>query len=126
MWERKMKENRNQIPDLAPSRRGLKSAVTALGMALAVGLSGDALAGDAAAGKAKSAACAACHGANGIANIKTYPNLAGQNKAYLVSSLKAYKNKQRTGGLALVMQAQAAGLSDADMENLAEFYSQMK
>lgn len=89
-------------------------------------LSAPAWSGDAAAGKAKSAVCAACHGANGIATIATYPSLAGQNKAYLVSALKAYKNKQRSGGMAAVMQAQAAGLSDADMENLAEYYSSLK
>ena len=83
----------------------------------------NALAGDAAAGKAKAAVCAACHGADGVATIKTYPSLAGQNKEYLVSALKAYKSKQRNGGMAAIMQAQAAGLSDADMENLAEFYS---
>jgi cytochrome c553 len=85
-----------------------------------------AMAGDAAAGKAKSAVCAACHGANGIATIKTYPNLAGQNKEYLVSSLKAYKAKQRNGGMAAIMQAQAAALTDADMQNLAEYYSTLK
>ena len=85
-----------------------------------------AMAGDAAAGKAKSAVCAACHGANGIATIKTYPNLAGQNKEYLVSSLKAYKAKQRNGGMAAIMQAQAAALTDADMQNLAEHYSTLK
>ena len=61
-----------------------------------------------------------------MATIKTYPNLAGQNKEYLVAALKAYKTKQRSGGMAAVMQAQAAGLSDADMENLAEYYSTLK
>lgn len=82
-------------------------------------------AGDAEAGKAKAAVCAACHGANGIAQIPSYPNLAGQNEAYLVSSLKAYKNKQRSGGQAAVMQGQATGLSDEDIANLAAYYSQM-
>ena len=97
---------------------------------IAVGMVGAALtfassawAGDAAAGKAKSAVCAACHGASGVSAIPTYPNLAGQNKGYLVSAMKAYKAKQRSGGMAAVMQAQAAGLSDADIENLAEYYS---
>ncbi len=89
-------------------------------------LAAGASAGDAAAGKAKSAVCAACHGAAGIAAIPTYPNLAGQNKAYLVSSLNAYKSKQRNGGMAVVMQGQAAALSDQDIENLAEYYSSLK
>ncbi len=103
----------------------LKKAILLSAMSMAFGSTG-AISGDAAAGKAKSAVCAACHGANGMAAIKTYPNLAGQNKEYLVSALKAYKSKQRSGGMAAIMQAQAAGLSDADMENLAEYYSTLK
>ncbi|UZD65457.1 c-type cytochrome [Marinobacter sp. AN1] len=82
-------------------------------------------AGDAEAGKAKAAVCAACHGQNGIAQIPGYPNLAGQNEAYLVSALKAYKDKQRSGGQAPVMQGQAAGLSDEDIANLAAYYASL-
>lgn len=89
-------------------------------------ITSDGMAGDAEAGKARSAVCAACHGAQGKAAVPNYPNLAGQNKAYLVSALKAYKNKQRTGGLAVIMQGQAAALSDEDMNNLAEYYSTLK
>ncbi|MDD9154872.1 cytochrome c [Aliivibrio sp. S4TY2] len=83
-------------------------------------------AGDAAAGKAKSAICASCHGADGIAVIPGYPNLKGQNAQYIESSLKAYKNKQRSGGNSAVMQPMAAILSDTDMANLAAYYSAMK
>ena len=77
------------------------------------------------AGKAKAAVCAACHGQNGIAQIPTYPNLAGQNEQYLVSALKAYKNKQRSGGQAAIMQGQATGLSDTDIANLAAYYASL-
>lgn len=83
-------------------------------------------AGDAAAGQAKSAICASCHGADGIAVIPGYPNLKGQNAQYIESSLKAYKNKQRSGGNSAVMQPMAAMLNDADMANLAAYYSAMK
>lgn len=83
-------------------------------------------AGDAAAGKTKSAICASCHGADGIAVIPGYPNLKGQNAQYIESSLKAYKNKQRSGGNSAVMQPMAAMLSDTDMANLAAYYSTMK
>lgn len=83
-------------------------------------------AGDAEAGKAKAAVCAACHGADGVAMIPGYPNLKGQNEQYLVSALKAYKNKERNGGMAAVMQPQAAMLSDTDMVNVAAYFSQMK
>ncbi len=83
-------------------------------------------AGDAAAGKAKSALCATCHGANGIAVIPGYPNLKGQNAQYLELSLKAYKNKQRTSASAMIMQPMAMMLTDADMANLAAYYSTLK
>ncbi|MCZ4294467.1 c-type cytochrome [Vibrio sinaloensis] len=100
----------------------------AIGLVLGMGLlSGQALAaGDAAAGQAKAAVCAACHGADGVAMIPGYPNLKGQNEQYLVSAINAYKNKERNGGLAAVMQAQAATLSDADVANLAAYYSSLK
>ncbi|MEJ2766658.1 cytochrome c [Photobacterium sp. MCCC 1A19761] len=93
---------------------------------LATVISGPTLAADAAAGKAKAAVCAACHGADGTAMIPTYPNLKGQNEQYLVGALKAYKNKERTGGMAVVMQPQAAMLSDSDIANVAAYYASLK
>ncbi|KOO14570.1 cytochrome C biogenesis protein CcsB [Vibrio xuii] len=99
-----------------------------IGLVIGLGLlSGQAFAaGDVAAGQAKAAVCAACHGADGIAMIPDYPNLKGQNEQYLVSSIKAYKNKERNGGMAAVMQAQASLLSDADIANLAAYYASLK
>ncbi|QUM78696.1 cytochrome c [Moritella sp. 24] len=82
--------------------------------------------GDAAAGKAKAAVCAACHGAAGISAIPMYPNLAGQKEMYLVNALKAYKAGQRTGGMAPVMAGQAMALSDADINNVAAYFSSLK
>jgi cytochrome c553 len=83
-------------------------------------------AGDAAAGQAKSMVCAACHGADGKATIPGYPNLAGQNEQYLVSSLKAYRDGGRPAvGNAAVMVPQASALSDDDIANLAAYYSSM-
>lgn len=78
------------------------------------------------AAPAKAPVCASCHGADGKAVIPTYPSLAGQNEQYLISSMKAYKDKQRTGGLAAVMQGQAATLSDEEIAELAKYYSAMK
>ncbi|EIC2296856.1 cytochrome c [Vibrio cholerae] len=104
-------------------------AMNKMVIALALGgcvMSGAALAGDVAAGQAKAAVCAACHGMDGIAVIPGYPNLKGQNEQYLISSVKAYKNKERTGGLAAVMQAQAMMLSDEDIANLAAYYASLK
>lgn len=82
-------------------------------------------AGDPVAGKAKAAICATCHGANGIAIAPIYPNLKGQKAPYLVNSLKAYKSGQRKGGMAAIMVPQAMALSDADMANLAAYYSSL-
>ncbi len=103
----------------------MKKIVIGAVMALSM-LSGQALAaGDVAAGQAKAAVCAACHGADGIAMIPGYPNLKGQNAQYIISSINAYKNKERKGGLAAVMQAQASMLSDDDIANLAAYYSSL-
>ena len=52
--------------------------------------------GDAAAGQAKAAACAACHGAQGKVTVPMYPNLAGQNAMYLQHALQAYKKGSAT------------------------------
>ena len=41
-------------------------------------------AGDVAAGKAKSATCAACHGADGNSPTPDFPKLAGQHQDYLL------------------------------------------
>lgn len=83
-------------------------------------------AGDAVAGKAKMAVCAACHGADGISAVPIYPNLKGQKEAYLVSSLKAYKSGQRKGGMSAIMAPQATALSDQDMANIAAYYASLK
>jgi len=95
-------------------------------VAAAALLSVQAMAADVGAGKAKSVMCAGCHGADGVAIAPTYPNLAGQNAPYLVSALKAYKAQQRTGGQAPIMYGMVAGLTDADIENLAAYFSSLK
>lgn len=83
-------------------------------------------AGDAAAGKGKAAVCAACHGADGIAQVPIYPNLKGQNAPYLEASLKAYRDGQRAAGNAAMMAPMAKSLSDQDIADLAAYYSSLK
>ena len=80
-------------------------------------------AGDAAAGKAKSATCAGCHGPAGISANPLWPNLAGQKDAYLVKQLKAFRDGTRTDP---VMSPMAKPLSDADIDNLAAYFSSLK
>lgn len=92
--------------------------------ALTLALSANvALAGDVAAGKAKSATCAGCHGANGISAVPTYPNLAGQKEAYLAQQIKDYKSGARKNP---TMNAMVAALTDADIANLAAYYASLK
>ena len=77
-------------------------------------------AGDAEAGKAKSAVCVACHGPAGVSSNPLWPNLAGQQEAYLVKQLKDFRDGNRKDP---VMAPMAAGLSDDDIANLATYFS---
>jgi cytochrome c553 len=80
-------------------------------------------AADAAAGKVKSAQCAACHGANGISPMGLYPNLAGQKEQYLTKQMADFKSGVRKDP---TMQAMIAALSDEDVANLSAFYAGLK
>jgi cytochrome c553 len=85
------------------------------------GFAGVATAGDAAAGKAKAAMCAGCHGADGKGNAAAnYPALAGKEAKFLEEQLKAFKAGTRQNP---TMQAMVASLTDADMANLAAYFS---
>lgn len=102
----------------------MKHQILATASALILAASANvAIAGDAAAGKAKAATCNACHGANGISSVPNYPNLAGQKEAYLVKQMKAFKDGSRKDP---TMNAMAKPLSDADMANIAAHYAGMK
>ena len=79
-------------------------------------------AGNADAGKAKSAVCAACHGAEGISAMDIYPNLAGQKEAYLASQLQHFRDGQRDNP---IMAPMAKPLSDDDIADLAAYYANL-
>jgi cytochrome c553 len=76
--------------------------------------------GDAAAGKQKSASCAACHGADGNSNNPEWPKLAGQHPAYTVKQLKNFKDGERINAS---MNGMAMPLSEQDMEDLAAYFA---
>ena len=79
---------------------------------------------DLAAGEARyTAMCAACHGADGNSGSPAYPKLAGQHPEYLAKQLQEYKSGKRANA---VMQGMAAGLSDADMKNIAAWAASQK
>jgi cytochrome c553 len=81
-------------------------------------------AGNIAAGKEKATAlCASCHGADGITTIDpSYPKLAGQYPDFLVRALTDYKTGARKNA---IMAGMAAGLSKADIANLAAYYASL-
>ncbi len=83
-----------------------------------------AFAGDYEKGKQKAQICAACHGLDGVSKIPSYPTIKGHTKEQIVTALNEYKAGKRTGPLAPVMQVQAKMLSDEDVQNVAEYYSQ--
>jgi cytochrome c553 len=80
-------------------------------------------AADEAAGKAKAVVCQACHGADGISPNDQWPNLAGQKRGYLVAQLKAFRGRKRIDES---MQLITRPLTDADIENLAAYYSGLR
>lgn len=79
-------------------------------------------AGDPEAGKAKSASCVACHGANGISPNDMWPNLAGQKEAYLIKQITAFREGDRQDPM---MAPMVQPLSDQDIEDLAAYYSNL-
>jgi cytochrome c553 len=78
--------------------------------------------GDAAHGAARAAACAACHGVQGIAVAPTFPNLAGQSQTYLYVQLRAFKDGARENA---VMKPMASALSDQDMRDVAAHFASL-
>ena len=65
--------------------------------------------------------CAACHGPDGkMKAMNVAPPLAGQSKEDIMKKLKGYKDGSYGGAMKAVMAPQAAKLSDADIEALAD------
>lgn len=81
-------------------------------------------AGDAVAGRARAhVVCQACHGEDGKAVLVGAANLSGQEKEYLVRQLQAFRSGSRRHEQ---MNIIAKSLSDADIENVSEWYASIK
>lgn len=91
-----------------------------ISLIVSAGLMSVAHAGDAEAGKAKSATCAACHGADGNSLAPTFPKIAGQGERYLIKQIKDIRDGNRQ---VPSMAPFVAGLSDADIADLAAYFS---
>jgi cytochrome c553 len=70
-------------------------------------------------------ACSGCHGPNGLGNAAAgFPRLSGQNVAYTVNQLKAFRSGERGAeSNGQMMQAVAGKLTDAEMDALASYVS---
>ena len=100
------------------SNRFVLAAIFSVSAALAATTS--LAAGDAAAGKTKAAACAACHSADGNSVNPVWPKLAGQHAPYLVKQLTNFKAGDRNNAM---MAPMAAPLSEQDMADIAAYFS---
>lgn len=64
--------------------------------------------------------CQTCHGLDGIGKLPDAPHLAGQPAVYLERALRAYRSGERRNE---VMAVAAKSLSDADIRDLAAYFS---
>jgi len=97
-------------------------SVLIAGLLLAAG-SGLAQAAPNAALNAKFGVCFSCHGADGHAILPTYPNLAGQNKDYLVQTLREFRDGTRPNP---IMGPMAKPLSNSDIDQIAMYFANIK
>lgn len=88
--------------------------------------SGALMAADATKGKTLSANCVACHNEDGNSTNSAWPKLAGQHPKYLVDQLKAFKAGSEGPRNVPVMLPFASNLSEADMADLAAYFSSQK
>jgi len=97
----------------------------ALLLLAAPALAGDNLiGGDAKAGEAKAAVCAACHGPQGNSANPEWPKLAGQHAGYAFKQLQLFKQPPADSlRFNAIMSGQAQPLSEQDMKDLAAYFA---
>jgi cytochrome c553 len=77
-------------------------------------------------GKEKAETCVGCHAIEGYNNTyPTYkvPKLGGQHSEYIIAALKAYQKGDRNHE---TMHANASGLSDKDIQDIAKYFESIK
>jgi cytochrome c553 len=81
-------------------------------------------ASDLAAGRTKvQTLCQVCHGMDGVAILAEAANLSGQQKGYIEKQLRAFRSGSRQDPQMSII---AKALTDTDIDNLAEWYSNIK
>jgi len=77
-------------------------------------------AGDAQAGKLKTASCAGCHGQDGNSAIPSFPKLAGLGEKYLTAQLRHVKAGER---VIVEMTGILDYMTDQDLQDMAAYYN---
>jgi cytochrome c553 len=98
----------------------LATAFVCLGLAFANTAAADTIVGSADAGGTKAAVCTACHGVNGNSSNPEWPNLAGQNAAYVREQLAMFKARKRINEIMYPIVAQ---MSEQDFADVAAFFA---
>ncbi len=80
-------------------------------------------AGNAEQGASKASVCSGCHGPTGISVNPSWPNLAGQQEAYLAKQIRAFRDGIRQDPN---MQPFMINLTDQDADDLAAHYAAMQ
>jgi len=70
--------------------------------------------------------CKNCHGKEGKKPLRSYPVIAGQKVAYLVNQLNDFRNKVRDNGKSKTMFAFVRKIKDDEVQQIAEYLSQVK
>lgn len=66
--------------------------------------------------------CTSCHGKQGVSTNSAWPNLAGQKRNYLVTQMRAFRDGIHQNAL---MSAPMQGLSNQQIDYLADYYAQL-
>lgn len=72
---------------------------------------------------AKAAMCVGCHGVNGNSSMPGTPSLAAQNARYIYLQLRDFQEGRRENPM---MSPMVAGMSRAEMQELANYFSKQK
>jgi cytochrome c553 len=103
--------------------KGAGFGCVALGALSLLVASAQAFDGDPERGRVIADTCLGCHAIPSYTNVYPYyhvPKVGGQNEAYLISALRAYRKGDRAHG---TMHNNALSLSDQDIADIAAFFS---
>lgn len=109
-----------QFKRWAMRRPGQRLGVAALAALAALAAPQVFATGDVAAGQAKSAICAACHGVDGNSVVPNWPKLAGQHDQYMTRQVLLIKAGAR---MVPEMAGIVQGLSEQDIEDLSAYFA---